>query len=154
MAEPVFFNDGVLTVETDDGTSTPIAGLSSVSITPAYETNELYTADSTFRETVKQYEHNVNVEIEYMFVDVTTAQEWLGGDGSTSTSSVDTSDPQLFNVEQVTDAADGTFERTTEVTKVVIPEFPLVDGSQDEFEAYSISGSGRTVGQYADTSGA
>ena len=152
MAEPFFLNDGALTVETDTGTSTPIAGLSSVSVTPGYETNELYTADSTFRETVKQYEHSVAVEIEYMFVDVTTAQEWLGGDGTSATASTDTGDPQLFNVERVDPSADGSVERTTAVDKVVFPEFPLIDGSQDEFEAYSLSGSGRLVSQYADTS--
>lgn len=151
---PYFFNDATLTVETSGATSTPIGGLSGVTVTPGYETTELYTADSAFREVVKQYEHSVSVEVEYMFVDVTAAQQWLAGDETaTATSSTDTSDPQLFSIDVVSDSADGSVERTTAVSKVVFPEFPLVDGSQDEFEAYSLSGTGREVDNYADTSG-
>jgi len=147
MAEPYFISDGVLTVENDADSSTiNIAGLRGITITPAWETTELYTADSTFRETVKQYEHNVNVEIDYAFFDVAAAQQWLGGQGTTSsTASTDTSDPMLFTVKRADPSADGSVTKNVEVEKVVFPEFPLVDGSQDEFEEYGLSGSGRSV---------
>lgn len=150
-----WFSDGSLTVQNEaDDTDTPIAGLRGVTITPSWETTELYTADSTFRDIVKQYEHNVNVEIDYVFFDIETASQWLGGQGSTSaTSSTDTSDPMLFNVERVDDSADGSLQKTVEVENVVFPEFPLIDGSQDEFEEYGLSGSGRTVANLAETSG-
>ena len=154
-AEPYWFSDGALTVEDSGGSTLALAGLRGVSITPAFETTELYTADSTFRETVKQYEHNVNVEIDYVFFDIETAQQWLAGQGSTTaTASTDTSDPALFTVSRVDPSADGNIERTTEVENVVFPEFPLVDGSQDEFEEYGLSGSGRSVTDLSDTSGA
>jgi len=151
-----WFSDGALTVQNEaDDTDTPIAGLRGVTITPAFETTELYTADSTFRDIVKQYEHNVNVEIDYVFFDISTAKQWLGGKGSTSaTASTDTSDPMLFNVERVDPSADGSLEKTTEVQNVVFPEFPLVDGSQDEFEEYGLSGSGEQIANLDETSGA
>jgi len=155
-ANPYFFSDGTLTVTEEAGsTELAIAGLRGVTITAANETTELYTADSTFRETVKQYEHNVNVEIDYAFFDIEAAQQWLAGDGTTTaTASTDTSDPALFKVERVDPSSDGSVERTTEVESVVFPEFPIVDGSQDEFEEYGLSGSGRSITNLADTSGA
>jgi len=154
-SEPYWLSDGVLTAQNaEDATETPVAGIRGVTITPAYETTELYTADSTFRETVKQYEHNVNVEIDYVFFNMDTAQQWLGGQGTTTaTASTDTSDPMLFTVERVDPSANGDVERTTEVENVVFPEFPVVDGSQDEFEEYGLSGSGRSITNLADTSG-
>ncbi len=154
--DPIFFNDGVLTVDTQGaaavGDDDLIAGIRGITITPGYETNELYTADSAFRETVKQYEHSVAVEIDTVDFDVTMAQEWLGGDGSTATASTDTSDPQLFKIELVSPNADGSLERTVAVEKIVFPEMPIVDGSQDEFEEYNLSGTGRSVTQLEDTS--
>jgi hypothetical protein len=145
MAEAVFSNEGVLTVENDSGTAVPIAGIRDVTITPGYETAELYTADSTFRDTVKQYEHSVEVEITYANFDIEAAQEWLGGEGATATASTDTNDPTLFSVEFVSQSADGSFERTAAAEKVVFPDFPVVSGTQDEFEEFDLSGTGKTV---------
>jgi len=147
-------NTKVLSVTNSADTSVPIAGIREVTITPAYEHTELYTFDSTFREDVKRYEHNVNVEITYANFSLELAQEWLGGDGSTATASQDDSDPMKFNLDNVTPSSDGTFERTTEVTDVVFPEIPLDSATYGEYEEYSLTGSGRTVGNLADTSGA
>jgi len=154
--ESYFFNDGALTVtnEASDTTLT-IAGLKGVTITPGFELNEYYTADSTLRHVVKQYEHGVAVEIDYAFFNIEAAQQWLGGEGdTTATATTDTSDPMKFGVERVDPSAKGGYERTTEVEKVVFPEFPVVDGSQDEMEEYGLSGTGRSVTNLADTSGA
>ena len=148
MAEPYFFSDAALTVTDPDNSdeTVAIAGLRGITLTPANETTELYTADSTFRETVKQYEHNVNVEIDYAFFDISAAQQWLGGQGTTSaTASTDTSDPMRFTVIRADPSADGDVTKDVEVENVVFPEFPLVDGSQDEFEEYGLSGSGRSI---------
>jgi len=150
--EAMFSNAKVLTVKNSSDTSIPIAGIREVTITPAYEHTELYTIDSTFREDVKRYEHNVNVEITYANFSLELAQEWLGGEGSTATASQDTSDPTLFQVEDVHQSADGGFERTVSVTDVVIPEFPVVDASYGEFEEYGLTGSGKKLDQVADTS--
>jgi hypothetical protein len=103
---------------------------------------------------VKRYEHDVNVEITYAKFSVKFAQEWLGGEGATATASQDDNDPMLFNIENVQPSEDGGFERTTSVTDVVFPEFPLDQVSYGEFEEYSLTGTGRTIGNLEDTSGA
>lgn len=130
-----------------------VAGIREYTVTPGYEHTELYTLDSVNREAVKRYEHNVAVEITYANFSMEFAQEWLGGEGATATSSQDSSDPMKFNIINVQESADGGFERTTEVTDVVFSEFPLDQVSYGEFEEYDLSGSGRTVGQVEDTSG-
>ena len=153
--EAVWSNSGVITF-TDPADSSEVlaGGFREASITPAYEHTELYTFDSTFRDAVKRYEHNVNVELTYAKFSVEFAQEWLGGEGATATASQDTADPMKFNLERVSPSADGGFERTTSVVDVVFPEFPLDSASFGEFEEFSLTGSGRKVDQLEDTSGA
>jgi hypothetical protein len=155
MAEDAIWSGaGVLTVENSSGTAVNIAGIQDATITPAYEHEELYTLDSTLRETVKRYEHNVNVEITYAKFDPTAVQEWLGGEGSTATASQDTNDPALFNIEDVATSADGEYERTVVADKVVFPEFPIKSASYGEYEEWDLTGSGREISQIEDTSGA
>jgi len=151
--EAVFSNAAVLTVEDPADDSEILAGgVREYNVTPAYEHSELYTIDTTFREAVKRYEHNVNVDITYAKFSVEFAQEWLGGEGATATASQDSNDPMKFNLETVTPSADGGFERTTAVADVVFPEFPLDQINYGEFEEYSLSGSGRIVSRLEDTS--
>ncbi len=153
--EALWSNSAALTVEDpSDDSEILFAGVREYSVTPAYEHSELYTIDSDFRAAVKRYEHNVNVEITYAKFSLEFAQEWLGGEGATATASQDGSDPMKFNLVNVTPSEDGGFERTTEVTDVVFPEIPLDSINYGEFEEYSLTGSGRTVGQLEDTSGA
>jgi len=155
MAEDAIWSgSGVLTVENSTGSAVPIAGIQDAVITPAYEHEELYTLDSVLRETVKRYEHNVNVEITYAKFDPAAAQEWLGGEGSTATASQDTNDPALFNIEDVATSADGEYERTVVADKVAIPEFPILSKSYGEYEEWDLTGSGREISQIEDTSGA
>jgi len=130
-----------------------VAGIRDYSVTPSYEHTELYTLDSVNREAVKRYEHNVAVEITYAKFSLEFAQEWLGGEGSTATASQDDDDPMKFNITNVQQSSDGGFERTTEVTDVVFPEFPFDQVTYGEFGEYDLSGSGRTVGNIEDTSG-
>jgi len=153
--EAMWSNSLALTVEDPAGDSEILAGgVREYSITPVYEHTNLYTIDSAFRESVKRYEHDVNVEITYAKFSVEFAQEWLGGEGATATASQDDSDPMKFNLQSVTPSEDGGFERTTKVVDVVFPEFPLDQVNYGEFEEYSLTGSGRKVDQLEDTSGA
>jgi hypothetical protein len=152
-ADAIWSGSATLTVKTDGGTSIPIAGLQELEIIPGYEHEELFTLDSTFRENVKRYEHNVSVDITYAKFDVTAAQEWLGGEGATATASQDTNDPELFRIEDVSESADGEYVRDTVVKKVHFPEFPILSKSYGEFEEWDLSGTGRTVGNLEDTSG-
>lgn len=153
--EPIWSGDGALTWTDPSGdTEIAFAGVREATVTPAYEHAELYTIDSTFREAVKRYEHNVNVEITYAKFSMEFAQEWLGGEGATATASQDNSDPMKFDLENVTGSVDGGFERTTAVADVVIPELPLDSASYGEYEEYSLTGSGRMIENLADTSGA
>jgi hypothetical protein len=152
--EAMWSNAKVLSIQNSSDTDVPIAGIRDVTITAADEITELYTIDSNFREDVKRYEHNVNVEITYANFSLDFAQEWLGGEGSTATASQDTADPALFSIDDVHTSADGGFERTTTVDNVIIPEFPMVEGTYGEFEEYNITGSGEQLTDLSDTSGA
>jgi len=152
--EAIWSNARVLTIQNSASTSVPIAGIQEVSIVPSDEIEELYTMDSNFRADAKRYEHNVNVEITYAKFAPEAAQEWLGGEGATATASQDDSDPALFQIEDVTPSADGTYERTVAVDDVIFPEFPVVEGSYGEFEEWDLSGSGSQISNLADTSGA
>lgn len=152
--EAMWGNARVLSIQNSAAASVPIAGIRDVTITPAYEHTELYTMDSSFRESVKRYEHNVNVEITYAKFSLDLAQEWLGGEGATATASQDDSDPTLFQIDDVVTSADGGFERTVAVDDVVFPEFPAIDASYGEFEEYNLTGSGRQISDLSDTSGA
>ncbi len=152
--EAIWSNSGVLTIKDPaDDSEILVAGVRQVDITAAYEHQDLYTFDSSFRENVKRYEHDVNVEITYAKFSIEFVQEWLGGEGATATASQDDSDPMLFNLDRVSPSADGGFERTTAVTDIHFPEFPIDSASYGEFEEWDLSGSGREV-EVTDTSGA
>jgi hypothetical protein len=145
MANAFWFDEGTITVEDDSGTDLAIAGFQGLTVEAGFETLEqLYTADSVFVESQKQAQHSVSVEIEYSKWAEEAAQYWLGG-GSAETESTDTSDPALFGILAVSTSADGQVTRTVEVENVTFENFPLVDGSQGEFEVYTLTGTGERV---------
>jgi len=145
MANAFWFDEGTITVEDGSGTDLAVAGFQGLTIEAGFETLEqLYTADSVFVESQKQAQHSVSVEIEYSKWAEEAAQYWLGG-GSVATTSTDTSDPALFNILAVSTSADGQVTRTVEVENVTFENFPLVDGSQGEFEVYTLTGTGEKV---------
>jgi len=113
--EPMWSNSGVLTFTRSDDTEILAAGFRDVTITAQDEHTELYTFESRFRDTVKRYEHNVNVELTFVKFSMEFAQEWLGGEGSKDTSSQENADPMLFNVNSVSPSESGGFERTVDV---------------------------------------
>lgn len=151
--EAIWSNSAALTfTDPADDSEVLFAGVREYDVAAVDEHTELYTIDSNFRDTVKRYEHNVNVEITYAKFSLEFAKEWLGGEGATATASQDDSDPMKFDLESVTPSADGGFERTTSVTNVVFPELPIDSGTYGEYEEYSLTGSGRQVDNLADTS--
>jgi hypothetical protein len=153
--EAMFSNEAAITItDPADDSEILFGGIRDYNVTAAYEHAELYTIDSAFRDTVKRFEHNVNVEITYAYFTLEFAQEWLGGEGATATASQDDNDPMFFNIENVHESEDGTFQRTTDVTNIVFPELPLDQISYGEYEEYSLTGSGRKIGNLEDTSGA
>jgi len=153
--EGIWSNSGALTfTDPADDSEILFAGVRDISITPLYEHSKLYTIDSTFRETVKRYEHDVQVEITYAKFSQSFVEEWFGGEGATATAAQDSADPMKYNLENVTPSANGGFERTTAVEKVAFPELPLDNASYGEYEEYDLTGSGRSVTQIEDTSGA
>ena len=153
MGDAYYFDDGVLSVETEDTQEdVAIAGLQGIEIEPGYDIIRHYTADSTHIESQKQQEHEVPVTIDYSKFDVDAARQWLGGSGASSGASTDTSDPQKFTVKAVSTSAGGGVERTCEVEGVTFDSFPLVSGSRGEFEEYNLSGTGERISQFEDTS--
>jgi len=155
MASAYFFDEGSLTlVEQGQTEEFQPVGLQNVTVTPAYEHENLFTADSTFREDVKRHTHTVDIEIGYSKFSIEMAQTWLSGGGGTATASQDNNNVAQFNATLVSTSTDGTVERTLEVTNIDFPEPEFLNGSQGEYEEYTLSGTGETIGQLEDTSGA
>jgi len=155
MANPFWFDDGVLTlVEQGQTTEFQPVGLRGITVTATAEHERFDTADSTLFEVVKRHTQRVNVEIDYAKFPIDMAQTWLAGGNGTATATQDNSDVAQFNLEAVATSADGEIERTLEVTDIDFPEFEMLNGSENEYEEYTLSGTGKTIGQLEDTSGA
>jgi hypothetical protein len=146
MGNAYWFDEGTITIDDPDGVETlTVAGFQGLTVEAAYENlMQLYTADSVFIESQKQANHLINVTIDFSKWDSTTAEYWLGG-GSTASASTDTSDPALFNITAVSTAADGSVQRTIEVENVTFDTFPMIDGTQGEYEQYNLTGIGEKI---------
>lgn len=151
--DPYWFSDfATLELEKSGGTTDYAAGIKGATIEAEYQTLErLYTADSTQIEAQKQAEAHVPVELNYVKFDPEFAKEWLGGSGSSATSLTDTSDPQKYKLTGDFDNADGSTQINIEVTGITFPNIPLLDGSQDEFVEWSLSGSGENIPTFDTT---
>ena len=145
MTEAYWLDDGTLDVETEDGTTVPVAGIESVQITPQVSIQRHYTGDSIKPDAKKQHEAIVNVNIGYALFDGDLIKEWLGGDGLSSTSWEDTSDPQEFEItgEFVSAGGDETIEVT--VVGVTFEEMPIIDASRGEFAVWDLTGEGDDI---------
>lgn len=140
---------GTLTMNNEAGSETVVAGIKGVTVTPAAEDSQFYTADSNKIVDQIHYEHSVNVEIEFAFWDGDFAAEWLGGSGSTATSWTDTTDPELFQLATYTHPSrDDSNEITLTVSNITFPEIPLIDMSEGEYVTWSLSGTGEDVTNY------
>mgnify|MGYP006441832107 CR=1 FL=1 len=143
-----------LTLDTDDtATAAPLAGIRGVTIVPNVSLDELFTADSTTVDSLKQREFKADVEIEYAKFDPTIVKEWLGGAGASATSWADNSDPQEFAFNFVI-PSEGTDELTVEAGRLVFEEMPIFDGSNDDFAEWGLSGTAYEIRNVDETSGA
>lgn len=138
-------SDGTFSVETDTGSTDYVAGVQSVAISGGVNIERLFTADSIKIEEQKQSEATVNVEVGVSLWDYEFVREWLGGDGSASDTLTDTSDPQKFTLNVVTDSTGG--DRTVDitVTGITFEEMPVLDASRGEFVEWSPSGTGEDM---------
>lgn len=155
-AQDVFVLDDYTTLDltTGGGTATPVAGIQGVTIVPSVSLERLFTADSTKTEEKKQFEHTVDVGIEYSkwADDAALVQQWLGGGGGgTSTSWADTSDPQEFELSGTFDSVGG--DRTIDLTVVGITfeELPIMEAERGEFISRDLSGTGDDITNYTVT---
>jgi len=114
------------------------------------ERDNLFTADSTTRESGKQREFSVDVEIEYAKFDAEVVKEWLGGDGVGATAWGDNSDPQQFELTFEVDGTDAANGETLEVTvgEIEFSEMPIFDGSHDDFAMWDLSGTGYALSNF------
>jgi len=119
-----------------------VAAVRGVTITPSVEIDELWSADQGTVEELKQREFTCDVEIEYARFDSDLAEEWMGGDGTTSTSFADNSDPQEFELTFEVDATDAADVLEITVSRIVFEEMPLFDGSHDDWTTWDLSGTG------------
>jgi len=154
MSEAYHLNDYTsLTLDTDDtDTATNVAGIRGVTVNFGVTIDELFTADDTTVDELKQRELKVPVEIEYAKFDPTIVKEWLGGAGTSATAWADNSDPQEFAFEVVL-PSEGTDELTVEVGRLVFEEMPVFDGSHDDFAEWGLSGTAYEIRNVDETSG-
>jgi len=142
-----------LTLETSSGDTDYVAGIKNVTLEAEYGTLEdLYTADSTIRVDSKQAEFTVPVSIEYAFFDPVFVEEWLGGEGSTSTGGQDTSDPQEFTLTGDFRNRDGSKKIEATIEGIRFPSIPLFDGSENEFVVWGLEGEGSNISNFAGSS--
>jgi len=143
-----------LSVETSGATSVPIAGIMGVTIIPNVSIERLYTADSIKIEEQQQFEHAVEVGIDYALwdQDATFVQQWLGGSGGTMASTMtDTTDPQKFTLTGEFDSVNGDRTLLTKVEGITFEEFPIIDTDMGEFVSRDLTGTGEDMVDAATT---
>lgn len=135
-----------VTITRSDGTDLNAGELRGVTITPGFEHDEWYSADSVERGPVVRRNFSVAVEATIGAFDVSMIQAYLGGSGSTSTGLVDSSDPALFQVTGAVTPDGGGSDLQAVVDGVFFPELPVFsDVSHDAWVEESISGTGKNV---------
>lgn len=146
MAEKKYFGDDMtISMTTEGGTTINIGEAKGVTVTPNAEHVEMYSADSIKRSDVKRREFSVDVEIEIASWDVAMIQQWLGGSGASSTSVVDTTDPQLFSITGEVTPSDGSTNLKAVVDGVYFDEIPAFDASEGEWVTNNPSGVGKDL---------
>jgi hypothetical protein len=155
MPDAWFFDSfTTLDLSTDGGeTTTPVAGIQGVTITPNVSIEQLYTGDSIKIEEQQQHEFAVDTSIEYAkwAEDASVVKQWLGGDGSSGTSMTDTNDPQKFQIDATWDSVGGDRTLDATVTGITMEELPIIDGSNGEYLSRELSGTGEDITNFEIT---
>lgn len=126
--------------ETDSDSSTPVAGIQSVTVTPEVSIEALYTGDSTKRADKFQHEHVAQVEIGYSFFDGVVVEEWLGGAGTSAGDWADSSDPQNYEISGDFRSRDGSQSLSFTVEGLVFPSMPIFDAARGEYAQWDLQG--------------
>lgn len=137
-----------LDLQTEGGTVTPVAGIKGVTVIPSVSMERYYTADSVKMGEQKQFEFSVDVGIEYSYWDkgASVVQQWLGGaGGATATSMSDTSDPQKFEITGTFDSIGGDRTLDVTVTGITFSEMPVLDMEDGEVTSRDLSGTGEDL---------
>jgi len=136
-----------LSLQKSGGTTDVVAGITGVTVIPSVSIEQLYTADSIKIEEQQQFEFSVEVGIDYALwdEDATFLQEWMGGDGSSSSSMTDTTDPQKFEFDGEFDSVNGDRTLSVTVSGVTFEEAPVIDTEMGEFVSRDLSGTGEDV---------
>lgn len=150
MSDPYHLRDYTTLdlTEEDGSTSLPVAGIQGVTIIPSVSIDRLFTGDSIKAHTRKQSEFTVDVGVEYALWDssASVVQQWLGGDGgTTATSMTDTSNPQTFSISGTFDSVGGDRTLDVTVTQITFEEMPIIDATDDEFMSRDLSGTGEDL---------
>lgn len=145
MADAYFADQATLSLETSGATDVPIAGLQDLTVVPNVSVEQLYTGDSIKIEDQKQHEFQVQVDVGFSKWDLTLAEQWLGGSGSTATSMTDTNDPQKYSASGEFTSADGALTYQWEVSGITFEEMPVLDFSRGEFIQWDLSGVGEDM---------
>jgi hypothetical protein len=151
MADAFFSDDATLTLKTSSGTDVPIAGIQDIEVVPSVSIERLYTGDSIKIDSQQQHEFEVAVDIGFSKWDLDLAKEWLGGDGTSTTTLTDTTDPQKYKItSEFTEVNDGSTYKL-EVTGITFEEMPIIAVSRGEFIQWDLSGIGEDVNTLDNT---
>jgi hypothetical protein len=145
MPDAYFADEASLSLETSAATTVDVAGLQDLTVVPSVSIEQLYTGDSIKIDAQKQHEFEVQVEIGFSKWDLTLAEEWLGGPGTTSTSMSDQNDPQKYTASGEFTSVDGSTTYQWEITGITFEEMPILDFSRGEFIQWDLSGTGEDL---------
>jgi hypothetical protein len=150
MTDAFFSDDATLEMLTSGGTSVPIAGIQDIEIVPSVSIERLYTGDSIKIDEQQQHEFEVAVDIGFSKWDLELMDSWLGGATVTSSSMIDTTDPQKYEItSEFTEVNAGATYKAT-VSGITFEEMPLVAISRGEFIQWDLSGTGEDISDVAE----
>lgn len=153
MPTDLYFGDDITiaTFQEADGSTSLTAGKArSGNVRAEADHVELFTTDSITRDEVKRRELVVIVELEFVEFNEDIVQYWLDGTGSTSTTINDDSAVQEYDItleQLMTDhtGSSGDEKLKAAVTGVHFPEMPMIDFSEGEYSAKSLTGRGDAI---------
>lgn len=135
-----------LNLATSGGSEDYVAGLQGYTITPTFDTEELDTADSILRESVRRTNARVEVDISWSLFNAELIRTHIGG-GNAASSITDTGDVALFELSFETDSRSGdrTLGEVTVENMYFEDDPPLFDASAGEWVEWSGTMIGKNI---------
>jgi len=147
-----FYGDDIAEFKVEiDATEVTAGAVTDVSIRGEAEHDEFFDPEEVTRGEVKRREVAVVVEFTIREFNEEIAQYWLGGDGSTTSTTIsNTSNVAEFDVTFEQNMTDHTETSGDESLKAVVdnvhfPEMPILDMAQGEYNGHSLTGRGDGV---------